>query len=60
MQSLLDAKSEKNDMVSWNAEETGVYSTGSSAAVETTGLAAQALLKRDSHAAIEWLGLTTA
>jgi uncharacterized protein YfaS (alpha-2-macroglobulin family) len=45
MQTLLDAKSEKSDMVSWNAEETGVYSTGSSAAVETTGLAAQALLK---------------
>ena len=45
MQALLDAKSEKGDMVSWNAEETGVYSTGSSAAVETTGLAAQALLK---------------
>jgi hypothetical protein len=45
MQALLDAKSEKDDMVSWNAEETGVYSTGASAAVETTGLAAQALLK---------------
>jgi len=45
MQALLDAKTEKDDMVSWNAEETGVYSTGSSAAVETTGLAAQALLK---------------
>jgi hypothetical protein len=45
MQALLDAKTEKDEMVSWNAEETGVYSTGSSAAVETTGLAAQALLK---------------
>jgi uncharacterized protein YfaS (alpha-2-macroglobulin family) len=45
MQALLDAKSEKDDMVSWNAEETGVHSTGSSAVVETTGLAAQALLK---------------
>jgi alpha-2-macroglobulin-like protein len=45
MRALLDARSEKGDIVSWNAEETGVYSTGSSAAVETTGLAAQALLK---------------
>src|SRR5208283_4112035 len=36
---------EQGDQVSWNAEETGVYSTGSSAAIETTGLAAQALLK---------------
>jgi hypothetical protein len=45
MQALLDVKSEKDDMVSWDAEETGVYSTGASAAVETTGLAAQALLK---------------
>ncbi len=45
MQALLDARTEKDDMVSWNAEETGVYSTGASAAIETTGLAAQALLK---------------
>jgi uncharacterized protein YfaS (alpha-2-macroglobulin family) len=45
MQSLLDAKTEQGDMVSWNAEETNVYATGASAAVETTGLAAQALLK---------------
>ena len=30
---------------SWTVEETGVYSTGASAAIETTGLAAQALLK---------------
>lgn len=45
MQALLDARTEKGDMVSWNAEETGVYSTGASAAIETTGLAAQALLK---------------
>ena len=45
MQALLDARTEKNDQVSWNAEETGVYSTGVSAAIETTGLATQALLK---------------
>ena len=45
MQALIDARTEKDDQVFWSAEETGVYSTGSSAAVETTGLAAQALLK---------------
>jgi hypothetical protein len=45
MQLLLDARTEQGDDAWWNAEETGVYATGSSAAVETTGLAAQALLK---------------
>jgi uncharacterized protein YfaS (alpha-2-macroglobulin family) len=45
MQALLDARTEKGDEASWNAEETGVYSTGQSAAIETTGLATQALLK---------------
>jgi uncharacterized protein YfaS (alpha-2-macroglobulin family) len=45
MQALIDARTEKDDEVSWNAEETGVYSTGQSAAIETTGLATQALLK---------------
>jgi hypothetical protein len=45
MQLLLDARTEKDDKVWWNAEETSVYATGSSAAVETTGLAVQALLK---------------
>jgi uncharacterized protein YfaS (alpha-2-macroglobulin family) len=45
MQALLDARTEKDDQVSWSVEETGVYSTGSSAAIETTGLATQALLK---------------
>jgi hypothetical protein len=45
MQALLDARTEKDDQVFWNAESTGVYSTGTSAAIETTGLAAQALLK---------------
>jgi uncharacterized protein YfaS (alpha-2-macroglobulin family) len=45
MQALIDARTEKDDQVFWNVEETSVYSTGSSAAVETTGLAAQALLK---------------
>jgi uncharacterized protein YfaS (alpha-2-macroglobulin family) len=45
MQALLDARREKDDQVFWTVEETGVYSTGSSAAIETTGLATQALLK---------------
>ena len=45
MQQLVDARTEKDDKVWWNAEETGVYATGESAAIETTGLAVQALLK---------------
>jgi uncharacterized protein YfaS (alpha-2-macroglobulin family) len=45
MQLLLDARTEKDDQAWWNAEETGVYATGVSASVETTGLAVQALLK---------------
>ena len=45
MQALINARTEKDDQVFWSAEETGVYSTGSSAAIETTGLATQALLK---------------
>lgn len=45
MQALIDARTEKDDQIYWSAEETGVYSTGASAAIETTGLAAQALLK---------------
>jgi uncharacterized protein YfaS (alpha-2-macroglobulin family) len=45
MQALLDARTEKDGQVFWSTEETGVYSTGASAAIETTGLATQALLK---------------
>jgi A-macroglobulin TED domain/Alpha-2-macroglobulin family/MG2 domain/A-macroglobulin receptor binding domain/Carboxypeptidase regulatory-like domain/Alpha-2-macroglobulin bait region domain/Macroglobulin domain MG3 len=45
IQLLLDARIQKNEEAWWTADETGVYSTGSSAAIETTGLAAQALLK---------------
>jgi len=45
MEALMDARTEKGDEVSWSAQETGVYSTGESAAIETTGLATQALLK---------------
>ena len=45
MQALIDARTEKDDQVFWTVEETGVYSTGASAVIETTGLATQALLK---------------
>jgi A-macroglobulin TED domain len=45
MQALIDGRTEKDDQIFWTVEETGVYSTGSSAAIETTGLATQALLK---------------
>jgi hypothetical protein len=45
MQRLLDARTEKDEQAFWTPEETGVYSTGNSAAVETTGLAIQGLLK---------------
>jgi A-macroglobulin TED domain/Carboxypeptidase regulatory-like domain/Alpha-2-macroglobulin family/MG2 domain/A-macroglobulin receptor binding domain/Alpha-2-macroglobulin bait region domain len=45
MQLLLDARTEKDEQAWWTAEETGVYGRGTSASVETTGLAAQALLK---------------
>lgn len=46
MEALLDARKEEEDKeVFWTAEETGMYGAGESAAVETTGLATQALLK---------------
>jgi hypothetical protein len=45
MRMLLDARTEKDDLTWWNAEATSVYASGNSAVVETTGLAAQALLK---------------
>ncbi|MGA1985678.1 MAG: MG2 domain-containing protein [Candidatus Sulfotelmatobacter sp.] len=45
MQLLLDARTEKDEQAWWSADETGVYATGASASVETTGLAVQALLK---------------
>lgn len=44
-QLLLDARTEKEEQAWWASQETGVYATGESAAVETTGLAVQALLK---------------
>jgi len=42
---LLDAHTEKDDQAWWSAEETGMYATGASASVETSGLAVQAFLK---------------
>jgi uncharacterized protein YfaS (alpha-2-macroglobulin family) len=45
MRMLLDARTEKDEQVWWNSEETSMYGTGNSASVETTGLAVQALLK---------------
>jgi len=45
MNMLLAARMEKDEQAWWTAEETGVYGRGASAAVETTGLAVQALLK---------------
>ena len=45
MQALVDARTEKDGQVFWDAQETGFYTTGQSAATETTGLATQALLK---------------
>src|SRR5205823_9970330 len=45
MELLIDSRSEKDEQTWWTAEETGVYATGASASVETTGLALQALLK---------------
>jgi uncharacterized protein YfaS (alpha-2-macroglobulin family) len=45
MQSLLDARTERDDQAWWTAEQTSVYGGGASASVETTGLAVQALLK---------------
>ncbi len=45
IQLLLDARTEKGEQVWWTVDETGVYSSGESASVETTGLAVQALLK---------------
>ena len=46
---LRDAATEKGDFAWWSANETGVYATGDSAAVETTGLALQAFLKAGGY-----------
>jgi hypothetical protein len=49
LQLLRDAAAGKDDFVWWSADETGVYATGDSAAVETTGLALQAFLKAGGY-----------
>lgn len=48
IQQLLDAAQHKDDLIFWTAEETGYFSRGDSASVETTGLAVQALLKANA------------
>jgi uncharacterized protein YfaS (alpha-2-macroglobulin family) len=45
VQQLVDTRTEKDDQAWWTSEETAVYGRGASAAVETTGLVLQALLK---------------
>jgi hypothetical protein len=57
---LRAAAAEKDDFAWWTAEETGVYATGDSAAVETTGLAVQAFLQAGGYSnvvreALAWI-----
>lgn len=52
MQLLLDSRKEQGDRAWWSSEETGVYATGASAALETTGLAVQALLKTGGNSSV--------
>ena len=49
---LLDTRTEKDEQAWWTSQETGVYATGASASVETTGLAVQALLKSGESSTI--------
>lgn len=58
VQRLLDARVDKDEQTWWTSEETGVYATGTSAAVETTGLAVQALLKWGQSAGVARKALT--
>lgn len=57
---LLNAATEHGDELYWSSRETAMFGSGTSADVETTGLAAQALLKSNSNAesarkALAWL-----
>ena len=52
IQLLLGARTEKDEQAWWSADETGVYASGTSAIVETTGLAVQALLKSGEASAV--------
>jgi len=45
LQLLLDARQEQGEQMFWSAAETGMYGSGKSAAIETTGLVVQALLR---------------
>jgi A-macroglobulin TED domain/A-macroglobulin receptor binding domain len=45
MGQLLEVRTEADESAYWDAQDTAVYATGESAAIETTGLAVQALLK---------------
>ncbi len=49
LEMLRDSATEKGDFVWWSADETSVYATGESAAVETTGLALQAFLRAGGY-----------
>ena len=58
VQQLLDSRTEKDEQVWWTTEETGVYGTGASAAVETTGIAVQALLRSGESSGVVRKALT--
>lgn len=58
VQQLLDARTEKDEKVWWTTDETGVYGTGASATVETTGLAVQALLRSGESSGVVRKALT--
>jgi A-macroglobulin TED domain/Carboxypeptidase regulatory-like domain/Alpha-2-macroglobulin family/MG2 domain/A-macroglobulin receptor binding domain/Alpha-2-macroglobulin bait region domain len=58
VQQLLDSRTEKDEQVWWTTEETGVYGTGASAAVETTGIAVQALLRSGESSGVARKALT--
>jgi len=57
---LRDAATLKDELAWWTAQETGLYATGDSAAVETTGLTVQAMLKAGGNSdlvrkALAWI-----
>src|SRR5207244_5197884 len=54
----LEARTEKYEQAWWSSDERGVYATGTSARVETTGLAAQALLKTGKASATAQKAMT--
>jgi hypothetical protein len=58
MQMLIDARTEEDKQVWWTSGETGMYSTGLVANIETTGLATQALLKWGQASSVARKALT--